>query len=222
MMLEQPVVADEVDVVEVDLRLDLRRHRRVVGQAATGSRCSARRPASAPATAVPTPAARLLVVPRRAPTSPASSLGAAVTSTLNTSVTSAPWPMPNDDQPEHDGGGAPVVADDPGQPQQRHGADDEADTGRSAAASAVSYSRTTSMAVKNTVEVERQHRDRRLDRRATLDDLDVERDGKLSIASSAHDAEHAEDGRPLLPRRRSPAGRAAASCPPPAGGGSRR
>ena len=33
-------------------------------------------------------------MPRSEPTSPASSFGAAVTSTLNTSVTSAPWPMP--------------------------------------------------------------------------------------------------------------------------------
>ena len=40
--------------------------------------------------AVPTPAARFWVVPRSEPTSPASSLGAAVTSTLKTSVTSAP------------------------------------------------------------------------------------------------------------------------------------
>ena len=50
---------------------------------------------SAPASAVPTPAARFWVVPRSEPTSPASSLGAAVTSTLKTSVTSAPWPSPN-------------------------------------------------------------------------------------------------------------------------------
>ena len=54
------------------------------------------RPTSnAPATAVPTAAARFCVVPRSEPTSPASSLGEAVTSTLNTSVTSDPCPMPN-------------------------------------------------------------------------------------------------------------------------------
>ena len=58
---------------------------------------------NAPATAVPTAAARLLVVPRSEPTSPASSFGDAVTSTLNSSVTSAPWPMPNTISPSMTG-----------------------------------------------------------------------------------------------------------------------
>src|SRR5699024_5604141 len=50
---------------------------------------------SAPTTAVPTAEARFWVLPRIDPTSPASSAGADVTRTLNTSVTRAPWPMPN-------------------------------------------------------------------------------------------------------------------------------
>ena len=54
---------------------------------------------SAPDTAVPTAAARLLVVPRSEPTSPASSLGEDVTSTLNSRVTSAPCPIPNKTRP---------------------------------------------------------------------------------------------------------------------------
>ncbi len=54
---------------------------------------------SAPATAVPTAAARLLVVPRSEPTSLANSLGEAVTSTLNNNVTSDPWPIPNTTSP---------------------------------------------------------------------------------------------------------------------------
>ena len=50
-------------------------------------------------TAVPTAAARLLVVPRSEPTSPASSCGEDVTNTLNNKVTSDPWPMPNSTRP---------------------------------------------------------------------------------------------------------------------------
>ena len=58
---------------------------------------------SAPATAVPTAAARFCVVPRSDPTSPARSLGEAVTSTLNSSVTSEPCPMPNRTSPKRTG-----------------------------------------------------------------------------------------------------------------------
>ena len=54
---------------------------------------------SAPVTAVPTAAARLLTVPRKAPTSPANSFGEDVTSTLNSSVASAPWPRPTSINP---------------------------------------------------------------------------------------------------------------------------
>ena len=58
---------------------------------------------SVPMRAVPTEAARLLAVPRSAPTSPASSLGDEVTSTLKSSVTSAPWPMPKATRPSRTG-----------------------------------------------------------------------------------------------------------------------
>src|SRR5699024_555009 len=54
---------------------------------------------TAPITAVPTAEARFWVVPRSEPTSPARCFGAEVTSTLNTSVTSAPCPIPKTMRP---------------------------------------------------------------------------------------------------------------------------
>ena len=53
----------------------------------------------APTIAVPTAEARFWVLPRSEPTSPASSAGAEVTRTLNTSVTSAPCPIPKATSP---------------------------------------------------------------------------------------------------------------------------
>jgi hypothetical protein len=105
---------------------------------------------SAPTSAVPTADARFCVVPRIDPTSPASRRGAEVTSTLNTRVTSAPWPTPNTTSPRIVGSvsqlfvttsdnqtSATVVSANPARPIVRGGNRP--------------YSRTTSVATTNTV-----------------------------------------------------------------------
>ena len=139
------------------------------------------------------------MVPRSEPTSPASSLGEAVTSTLNSSVTSAPCPMPNSTRPNRTGTALqslrttkashssatvqrmkPIAPDLPGrepvvEPDDQHRREEHR-------------------------EVERHHGDRSGERRAALHDLDIERHREIERGLQRDDGEHRVDRGPLLRR----------------------
>ena len=112
----QPVVADEGDVVEIDLRLDLGRQRGVLGNAAQHGRAQQADEERA-RDAVPTAAARLLVVPRNDPTSPARLLGRGGDQHVEQQRHQRSLPDAEQDEAEEDGDRAPIVAHDEGEPQ---------------------------------------------------------------------------------------------------------
>ena len=151
---------------------------------------------SAPATAVPTAAAKLLVVPRREPTSPASSLGEEVTSTLNKQRDQRSLPDAENHEPDENRDRAPVVVHDKGQPEERNRAEHEAIASDLPWCQPAVKSHDQHRREENR-EVERQHGYRSGDRRAPLHDLDVERNREIEHRLQRDDGKHGIDRSPL-------------------------
>ena len=200
--LEQPVVGDEVDVVEIDLRLDLGRQPRIVGQLiqdhaaqqADQERAGYRR--ADRGGEVLGGAAQRADVAREL-------LGRGGDQHVEEQRDERSLAEPEHDEPDHDDGRAPVVAHDPGEPQQGHRADDEAELPDAPRGHLVVEPHDQHRREEHR-EVERQHRDGRLDRRAALDDLDVERHGEVEHRLERDDGEQRKDRRAFLARRDDP------------------
>ncbi len=214
------IVADEVDVVEVD-RTDERGG--MVGLLAMLllMRKASTPTVSTPARAVPSAVDRLLAVPRNAPTSPANSLGDDVTRMLNNSVSSDPSPRPNDDRLMMTAGVPQPL------PMVKASKTRAADTMLKATMAIWrgvnrSYRRTIRTAeVKMAMRI-RDDGDGRLQAGSALDDLNVKWDQEVDRRGDCADDEHRDRWRRAPGANPARPARAREICPSPDVGGTRQ